>query len=404
MYGTYSHIGSKNLSYDYSSQGSQVIIYRPSIHTRRANLTVKFQDLYGFTVEGNVDDVNVLNEVREKVRQQGKVWWALEASKGANWYLQTHISNTLKASLKLSALANAITLKRLIRKGIPPSLRPKIWFSLSGAAKKKSTVPDSYYTDLIRATNGQVTAATKQIDQDLPRTFPGHTWLDTSEGHAALRRVLVGYSFRDSYVGYCQGLNYVAALLLLVMKTEEDAFWMLAVLLENALVNDCYANNLSGCHVEQRVFKDILAKKCPRIAAHLEALDFDVSLVTTEWFLCLFSKSLPSETTLRVWDVLFYEGAKVLLNVAMAIFKMKEEELLITHQVGDVINILQKCTHHLFDPDDLLTVAFDTIGSINTNTISKERKKQEPAVMAQLDERLKRLNSLQRDDSSGSVA
>ena len=63
-----------------------------------------------------------------------------------------------------------------------------------------------------------------------------------------------------------QGLNYVAALLLLVMKTEEDAFWMLAVLLENVLVNDCYTNNLSGCHVEQRVFKDLLAKKCPRYA------------------------------------------------------------------------------------------------------------------------------------------
>lgn len=40
--------------------------------------------------------------------------------------------------------------------------------------------------------------------QDLPRTFPGHPWLDTPEGHAALRRVLVGYSFRDSDVGYCQ--------------------------------------------------------------------------------------------------------------------------------------------------------------------------------------------------------
>ena len=40
--------------------------------------------------------------------------------------------------------------------------------------------------------------------QDLPRTFPGHPWLDTPDGHATLRRVLVGYSFRDSEVGYCQ--------------------------------------------------------------------------------------------------------------------------------------------------------------------------------------------------------
>lgn len=379
------------MSFEYQAQ---IINYRPSLHTRRANLTVKFQDIYGFSVEGNVDDVNVLNEVREKVREQGRVWWALEASKGANWYLHTHVSSTLKASLKLSALANAITLKRLIRKGIPPVLRPKIWFALSGAAKKKSTVPESYYDDLIKATEGKATAATKQIDHDLPRTFPGHPWLDTSEGHAALRRVLVGYSFRDSYVGYCQGLNYVAALLLLVMKTEEDAFWMLAVLLEDVLVSDCYSNNLSGCHVEQRVFQDLLTQKYPRIAAHLEALEFDVSLVATEWFLCLFSKSLPSETTMRVWDVLFYEGAKVLFHVALAIFKMKEDELLLSHHVGDVINILQKTTHHMFDPDDLLTVAFDKIGSMTTNTISKQRKKQEPAVMKELDQRFRRLNSL----------
>ncbi|KAI3424617.1 Rab-GAP TBC domain-containing protein [Psidium guajava] len=394
MYGT---LSKRDLNLELQSQ---IPILRPSIHSRRANLTVKFQDLYGFTVEGNVDDVNVLNEVREKVREQGRVWWALEASKGANWYLQPEISNgiALKSSLKISALANAVTLKRLIRKGIPPVLRPKVWFSLSGAAKKKSTVPESYYNDLIKAVEGKVTAATRQIDHDLPRTFPGHPWLDTTEGHAALRRVLVGYSFRDSDVGYCQGLNYVAALLLLVMKTEEDAFWMLAVLLENVLVNDCYTTNLSGCHVEQRVFKDLLTKNCPRIAAHLEALEFDVSLVATEWFLCLFSKSLPSETTLRVWDILFYEGAKVLFHVALAIFKMKEDELLLTHHVGDVINVLQRTTHQLFDPDDLLTVAFDKIGSMTTTTLSKQRKKQEPAVMAELDQRLRRLNSLKMED------
>lgn len=361
-------------------------------------MTVKFQDIYGFPVEGNVDDVNVLNEVREKIRQQGRVWWSLEASKGANWYLQTHISSTIKSSLKFSALGNAITLKRLVRKGIPPVLRPKLWLSLSGADKKKSTVPESYYNDLIRAVEGKTTPATRQIDQDLPRTFPGHSWLDTPEGHAALKRVLVAYSFRDSEVGYCQGLNYVAALLLLVMKTEEDAFWMLAVLLENVLVSDCYSNNLSGCHVEQRVFKDLLYKKCPRIAAHLEYLDIDASLVTTEWFLCVFSKSLPSETTLRVWDVLFHEGAAVLFYVALAIFKMREEQLLVAHQVGDVINVIQKTTHQLFDPDELLTVAFDNIGSMSTTTLSKERKKLEPTVRAELGERVRKLNSLKAED------
>ncbi|KAF5175197.1 Tbc1 domain family member 2a, partial [Thalictrum thalictroides] len=73
-----------------------------------------------------------------------------------------------------------------------------------------------------------------------------------------------------------------------------------------------------------------------RIAAHLEAMEFEVSLVATEWFLFLFSKSLPSETTMRVWDVFFNEGAK-----------MKEDEILMAHQVGDVLSILQRTTHLL---------------------------------------------------------
>ncbi|KAL9316836.1 hypothetical protein ACSQ67_017837 [Phaseolus vulgaris] len=105
-----------------------------------------------------------------------------------------------------------------------------------------------------------------------------------------------------------------------------------------------------------------------------------------------------NQTTLRVWDVIFYEGAKVMFNVALAIFKMKENELSLTHHVGEVINILQMTTHHLFDPDDLLTVAFDKIGSMTTNTISKQRKKQEPEVMKELDQRIRRLNSLRASD------
>ena len=84
---------------------------------------MRFLDLYSFTVEGTLDDANLFNEVRERVREQGRVWWALEASKGAGWYLQPKISSLSEgiavSSLSLSVLANTIALKRLIRKGIP---------------------------------------------------------------------------------------------------------------------------------------------------------------------------------------------------------------------------------------------------------------------------------------------
>lgn len=49
---------------------------------------------------------------------------------------------------------------------------------------------------------------------------------------------------------------------------------------------------------------------------------------------------------------------------------MKEEELLTANHVGEVINILQKTTHDLFDPDELLTV---TLISCFTLSISFSR-------------------------------
>ena len=42
--------------------------------------------------------------------------------------------------------------------------------------------------------------------------------------------------------------------------------------------------------------------------------DCNISLLATDWYLGLFSTSLPSETVARVWDALFSEGPKILFR------------------------------------------------------------------------------------------
>jgi hypothetical protein len=175
----------------------------------RRNIKVKVVDLYNFNLEVSREDAVTINQVLERVKEQGRVWWAMEAKNGAGWYLQPEISSQADttnrvSSLSLSTITGSMQLKKLIRKGIPPSLRPRVWMAVSGATKKQSTVPESYYQDLTQAVNGRETPATRQIDHDLGRTFPMHPWIDSADGRAALRRLLVAYSFRDSRVGYCQ--------------------------------------------------------------------------------------------------------------------------------------------------------------------------------------------------------
>lgn len=36
-------------------------------------------------------------------------------------------------------------------------------------------------------------------------------------------------------------------------------------------------------------------EKMPKLAQHLSAMQCDITIVATDWFLCLFCTSLPSE-------------------------------------------------------------------------------------------------------------
>ena len=58
------------------------------------------------------------------------------------------------------------------------------------------------------------------------------------------------------------------------------------------------------------MLEGLLHDKLPRLAEHLDAIKCDLKTLATDWFLCAFARSLPAETTCRVWDALYAEGGK----------------------------------------------------------------------------------------------
>ena len=63
-----------------------------------------------------------------------------------------------------------------------------------------------------------------------------------------LRRILVGYSLHNPVVGYCQGLNMLAAAGVLVLP-EEMVFWMLVAVVEHILPPGYYSLDMVGSQV-----------------------------------------------------------------------------------------------------------------------------------------------------------
>jgi len=48
----------------------------------------------------------------------------------------------------------------------------------------------------------------------------------------------------------------------------------------------------------------------------------------TQWFMTLFTMSLPWASVLRVWDVFYFDGCKALFRVGLAILQLCREHLL----------------------------------------------------------------------------
>ncbi|KAJ5097906.1 hypothetical protein N7532_004907 [Penicillium argentinense] len=203
-------------------------------------------------------------------------------------------------------------LRSLVLGGIPVALRAKVWSECSGASAMR--IP-GYYDDLVRGVGGTEpdAAVVAQIDMDIHRTLTDNVFFRKGPGVAKLREVLLAYACRNSEVGYCQGMNLIAASLLLIMPTAEDAFWILASMIEIILPQHYYDHGLLASRADQVVLRQYVSELLPKLSAHLDNLGIELEALTFQWFLSVFTDCLSAEALYRVWDVI------LCLNVTSAV-------------------------------------------------------------------------------------
>jgi hypothetical protein len=51
-------------------------------------------------------------------------------------------------------------------------------------------------------------------------------------------------------------------------------------------------------------------------------------MYASPWFMTIYTVNFPFECTIRIWDIFFIEGSKILYRVALALFKLAEDSLL----------------------------------------------------------------------------
>ncbi|RKO87204.1 rab-GTPase-TBC domain-containing protein, partial [Blyttiomyces helicus] len=230
------------------------------------------------------------------------------------------------------------TFIKLVRIGLPNSLRGEVWEVCCGAINKRY-MNEGYYERLHQEHDGMVSLSTEEIEKDLNRSLPEYSGYQTEEGINALRRVLYAFSYHQPEIGYCQAMNIVVSVLLIYL-TEEQAFWILTVLCERMLPG-YYSVNMVGAVVDNHVFETLVGKYMPMVSDQFKKHEIQLSVACLPWFLSLFVNTLPLPYALRILDCFFMEGPKILFQIGLAILKTNGDAIMKVRDDGELMNVFK---------------------------------------------------------------
>jgi hypothetical protein len=109
-------------------------------------------------------------------------------------------------------------------------------------------------------------------------------------------------------------MPYQSLLFTVRYTTEEQAFWLLHVLVDR-MCPGYYSTSMYGALLDQIIFERLVEKTMPILWEHFKKTDVELSVACLPWFLSLYVNSMPLEFAIRVLDILFMEGPRILFQI-----------------------------------------------------------------------------------------
>ncbi|GAB0179694.1 TBC1 domain family member 4 [Grus japonensis] len=251
-----------------------------------------------------------------------------------------------------------------LKEGVPKSRRGEIWQFLAVQHRvrhrlpNKQQPPDISYKELLK----QLTAQQHAILVDLGRTFPTHPYFSAhlGAGQLSLFNLLKAYSLLDKEVGYCQGISFVAGVLLLHMS-EEQAFEMLKFLMYDLGFRKQYRPDMMSLQIQMYQLSRLLHDYHRDLYNHLEENEISPSLYAAPWFLTLFASQFPLGFVARVFDIIFLQGTEVIFKVALSLLSSQETSIMGCESFENIVDFLKTTIPDMTQPqmEKIITQVFE---------------------------------------------
>ncbi|KAM3181826.1 hypothetical protein ACTXT7_013600 [Hymenolepis weldensis] len=259
---------------------------------------------------------NLVTEWREWNKGSGKNSLSLPPYPSA----QTIVTRSGAECLPDGALGRRM--RQLVRRGIPDSLRPEIWQKMAGYQATDQGLGEVYRILLTKPCQFDA-----DIQRDLTRTLPAHNFFQDKSGQEVLFQLTRTYALYDEPVGYCQGISFIAAALLLHLP-EEQAFCLLVKIMSNYGIRTIFLNNCEGLFRCLYQFERLLEDQLPDVSRVFSDLGIKPHMYASQWFLTLFTAKFPLSFVFRIFDIFLAEGLLFIFKVMITFLKISRSSLL----------------------------------------------------------------------------
>ncbi|KAG0033895.1 hypothetical protein BGZ81_006916 [Podila clonocystis] len=245
--------------------------------------------------------------------------------------------------------------KKMVRKGVPTSVRGRVWQFL---ARADSLRQPGLFTELL--SRPAIQPIFDVIERDVHRCYPDHVHFRDGMGGTGqqdLHAILRAYAQYNPRVGYCQGMGRLVGMMLMHMPVE-DAFWLLVATMDQYM-QEYYTPTLRQLRIDAQVFEQILRAHDPKLAEYLQQNEVMPLMYMTPWFLTLFTMSLPWASVLQVWDIFYFDGVKSLFRVGLAVLHLCRDKLMNQCPTSEeVMDFLLHVPLEMLGPKPLFEAAF----------------------------------------------
>lgn len=200
------------------------------------------------------------------------------------------------------------------------------------------------------------------IRRDVNRTLPKELAFKKQAGQDYLFRVLRAWAHRLYDIGYCQGLNFLAATLLKVFDmNEEVAFKCGVALLLRCNLLDYFRPEFPKVGVTVWTFDRLVCAMLPKVHLALSKYDIRAEYYGMSWFLTLFASELPQSQVHHIWDLFLTSGPASVFQIGLALL-YRIQDVLVTLDGDHMLRYLKIFTREpnivAWPPNDLIRTAF----------------------------------------------